>query len=293
MIDKLGLKSYAKINLFLDVVAKYQNGYHGVEMVMQTINLYDSLFFEKKEAGISIHCQHSGVPEGRKNLIYQAVELMQDEFDLKGGLEIRLEKNIPVAAGLAGGSSNAAATLRAVNQLWDLGLATAQLETYGAKLGSDVPFSLAGGTQLATGRGTELEKLPFSPNLNLVVVNPPFEVSTAEIYKNFSLSQVEEHPKVDKLLQALKDSKKQEILVNLENLLELVSINRYPKIEEIKEIVAKQTKKTLMSGSGPTVLGFVNSSKEAKLAVQKLKERLPSDYKIVEAATIDTGIKTI
>ena len=292
MTDKLVLKSYAKINLLLDVIGKYQTGFHQVEMIMQTIDLSDRLIFTKINEGIKIDCEHKAVPRGEKNLIYQAAKLLMDEFNLEGGLEVRLEKNIPVAAGLAGGSSNAAAALKAVNQLWDLGLTSSQLEVRAAELGSDIPFCLRGGTQLATGTGTELQKLDLSPDLNLVVVNPPFEISTAEIYKSFNLDAVEQHPQIDNLITALKDDNRSVILSNLENVLELVAINRYPKIEEIKKIVAQKTDEVLMSGSGPTLLGFVENKEKADLIAEELKNKLNDNYKIAGATTVDLGVES-
>ena len=292
MADKMQLKSYAKINLLLDVLGKYKTGYHQVKMVMQTIDLYDKLYFSKLETGIKIECNHPAVPVGAENLIYQAAELLMNKFDVQGGLEVTVEKNIPVAAGLAGGSSNAAATLIAVNELWDLGLSATELEKEAAKLGADVPFCLEGGTQLATGTGTELEKLDLNPKLNLVVVNPPFEIATADIYNNFALDKIEHHPQVEKLLKALKEGNYTDILANLENLLELVAINRYPKVEEIKKIVAQETDQALMSGSGPTVLGFVSSKSEAEAKVDSLKSQLSDDYKIVNAATVNAGVES-
>ncbi|MFO7818629.1 MAG: 4-(cytidine 5'-diphospho)-2-C-methyl-D-erythritol kinase [Halanaerobacter sp.] len=292
MTDKLRLKAYAKINLLLDVIGKYQTGYHQVEMVMQTIDLSDRLIFTKVDKGIKINCEHEAVPSGEKNLIYQAAQLLIDEFALEGGLEVKLEKNIPVAAGLAGGSSNAAAALKAVNQLWDLGLKSSELEVRAAKLGSDIPFCLRGGTQLATGTGTDLQSLNVSPDLNLVVVNPPFAISTAEIYKNFSLDAIEQHPQVDNLVTGLKNDSRSVILSNLENVLELVAINRYPKVEEIKKIVAQKTDKVLMSGSGPTLLGFVENKDKADLIAEALKNKFNDNYKIASATTVDLGVES-
>jgi 4-diphosphocytidyl-2-C-methyl-D-erythritol kinase len=293
MEGKIKLKSYAKINLLLDVVGKYENDYHKVKMVMQTINLADKLNFTKAEQGITINCNHASVPEGEENLIYQAAELLLSEFDLAGGLDVRVDKDIPVAAGLAGGSSNAAATLVAVNQLWDLGLTTAQLERRAAKLGSDVPFCISGGTQLATGTGTELEKLDVQPNLDLIVINPPLEVATAEVYNYFSEEEVSKHPQLNKLITGLKSNNQEVILANLDNLLELVTLNRYSKIGALKEIVAKKTGRALMSGSGPTILGFVATEERAQKVVSELKEELNSDYKIFSANTIDVGVEVL
>ena len=293
MADNLELKSYAKINLLLDVIAKYETGYHQVEMVMQTIDLADKLSFSKTESGINIACNHPGVPLGQENLIYQAAELLMTEFDLAGGLAVEVDKNIPVSAGLAGGSSNAAATLVAVNKLWNLGLSTTELESRAAELGADVPFCLAGGTQLATGTGVELKKLDLQPNLNLVVVNPPFEVSTAEIYNNFILEEVQQHPQVIELLSALKEKKYPLILANLENLLELVAINRYPKIGEIKKLVAEKTDQALMSGSGPTMLGFVEKAAKTQAIAESLKQKLNDDFQIYSVTTVNSGVEEI
>ncbi|MGM0368928.1 MAG: 4-(cytidine 5'-diphospho)-2-C-methyl-D-erythritol kinase [Bacillota bacterium] len=293
MEDKIQLKAYAKINLLLDVVGKYKNNYHKVKMVMQSINLADRLNFTRTEQGITINCNHASVPEEKENLIYQAAELLLSEFDLAGGLHVRVDKNIPVAAGLAGGSSNAAATLVAVNQLWDLGLTTAELECRAAKLGSDVPFCISGGTQLATGTGTELEKINVQPNLNLIVVNPPLEVATAEVYNHFSEEDVSKPPQLNKLITGLKNNNQKVILANLDNLLELVTLNRYSKIGALKELVAKKTDRALMSGSGPTILGFVATEERAKKVVSELKEELNPDYKICSANTVDEGVEVL
>lgn len=290
---KLDLVAYAKINLILDVLGKREDGYHEVEMIMQTINLADKLTFIKTEGGIEIEVNHPLVPRDEKNLVYQAIKILFDEYDLKGGLKVVIDKKIPVAAGLAGGSTDAASALVAVNKLWDLNLSKDELALRGAKLGADIPFCIEGGTQLATGIGTKLEKIANPPQLYMVVVNPPFEVATAGVYKNFDLAKIKNHPQSAKVIAGLKKKDKNIIIDNLANVLETVTLNQYPDLNKLKDRLAQLTDKVLMSGSGPTLLGFVEDKKEGERIKERLEDELEEDYRILLTKTVNQGISEI
>jgi len=292
-MDSIDLIAHAKINLTLDVLAKRKDGYHEVEMIMQTIDLHDRISFTKTDKGIEIISNHPEVPTDKSNLIHKAAELLFKEFELAGGLRVNLDKRIPVAAGLAGGSSNAAATLVAVNRLWELGLTSEQLAEIGAKLGADIPFCIKGGTQLATGIGTDLKELPKCPQLYLVLINPPLSVSTANVYGNLNLEQITRHPATDKVIRALKEQDRGFIINNLTNLLESVTLELYPEVASLKDKVADLADKALMSGSGPTILGFVSGIEEANKIKDKLDSQLTREYNIVITKTIDHGVTEI
>jgi 4-diphosphocytidyl-2-C-methyl-D-erythritol kinase len=291
---ELKVRAHAKINLTLDVLEKRTDGYHEVKMVMQTIDLSDKLFFKPQPGGINLETNHPKLPTGKKNLIYQAAELLFTEFDLESGLQIRLDKKIPVAAGLAGGSTDAAATLIAVNKLWKLGLTDQQLVKRAAKLGSDIPFCLQGGTQLATGRGTNLTTLSSGPTLNLVVVNPPFAVSTAEVYNNFSYYNRQDLL-TDELLAYLRSNQeevsKEAIINRTGNMLAKSTLELYPEVNNLQERVKSKTDKVLVAGSGPTVLGFVKTKHQAKQVAVDLKEELGPNYRVLAAQTTNKGIE--
>ncbi|AGB40112.1 4-diphosphocytidyl-2C-methyl-D-erythritol kinase [Halobacteroides halobius DSM 5150] len=286
----MDIQAYAKINLTLDVLDRRTDGYHIVKMIMQNISLYDNLSFSRGNSGIEITTNHPHLPTGPSNLVYKAAELLFNEFNLDGGLEIFIDKQIPVAAGLAGGSTNAAATLVAINKLWGLGLTKDQLATRGAQLGADIPFCIKGGTQLATGIGTQLKELPTCPKLYLVVVNPPLEVSTAQVYQNLTLDEVTKHPETTKVIKALEEKNKKMVINNLSNLLELTTFDLYQEVATLKDNVESLTNKALMSGSGPTVLGFVKNKSQAKAVQAKLQEELSSKHRILVAQTVNHGL---
>lgn len=289
-MKKLNLISHAKINLTLDVLAKREDGYHEVEMIMQTIDLSDNLTFTKIDKGIEILTNNPEVPTDSSNLIYKAAELLFEEFNLTEGLRVSLDKRIPVAAGLAGGSSNAAATLVAINELWDLGLTEEELANRGAKLGADIPFCIKGGTQLATGIGTDLKELSQCSEIYLVLINPPLSVSTAQVYGNLNLDSIDKHPQTNKMIEALEDKNTTAIIDNTDNLLEKVTLKLYPEVADLKDKVEEIAEKVLMSGSGPTILGFVSGIKEAEEVKNKLSNIFNEQYKIVVTKTTDYGV---
>ena len=255
---KLLVKAPAKINLSLDVLYKRPDGYHEVEMIMTTIDLADRLeltLLDKDEIHIVSHNRF--VPDDQRNLAYQAAVLLKKRFSVTKGAIIRIEKTIPVAAGLAGGSSDAAATLRGLNKLWNLRLSMDELAELGAEIGSDVSFCVYGGTALAKGRGEKIKHLPAPPTCWVVLAKPYIGVSTADVYRRLDLTKVH-HPQTDKMIQALENSNFNSVCENLGNVLEDVTLKVYPEVALIKEQMKRfGADAVLMSGSGPTVFGLV------------------------------------
>lgn len=250
----------AKINLTLDVLGKRPDGFHQVETVMQTIALHDSLEFEPREEGISLTVPGGGVPAGADNLVYRAARLMQAYAGKKCGVGIKLVKQIPVAAGLGGGSADAAATLLALNEMWGIRLPLPELFALSEKLGSDVPFFLLGGTALAAGRGERLTPLSPCPRLGLVLVKPFFSVSTASVYQAYDASLITQRPATGAMIRFIKEKNINGIARSLVNVLEAATISMYPEIAGIKEkLLAAGALGVLMSGSGPTVFGVTDS----------------------------------
>lgn len=255
---KLLVRAPAKINLSLDVLYKRSDGYHEVEMVMTTIDLADQLELTlRSDTGIRIQSHNRFVPDDERNLAYQAAKLLQDTFAVKKGVQIAIKKNIPIAAGLAGGSSDAAAVLRGLNQLWGLGLTLKELADLGAQIGSDVSFCVYGGTALAKGRGEMITKLPAPPCCWVVLAKPFVGVSTAEIYQRLQVDKLK-HARTDKMVEALYEGSYSKMCDYLENVLESVTLRRHPEVAFLKEQMMRfGADAVLMSGSGPTVFGLV------------------------------------
>jgi 4-diphosphocytidyl-2-C-methyl-D-erythritol kinase len=255
---KLLVKAPAKINLSLDVLHKRPDGYHEVEMVMTTIDLADRLelsLLEKDEIHIVSHNRF--VPDDQRNLAYQAARLLKDRFNIKRGAVISIEKTIPVAAGLAGGSSDAAAALRGLNKLWDLGLTLDQLAELGAEIGSDVSFCVYGGTALATGRGEIITQLSVPPTCYVILAKPFIGVSTADVYRRLDVANLN-HPNTNEMIKAIANKDYEAVCNNMGNVLEEVTLNLYPEVAQIKEQMKRfGADAVLMSGSGPTVFGLV------------------------------------
>ncbi|MEB3750611.1 4-(cytidine 5'-diphospho)-2-C-methyl-D-erythritol kinase [Geobacillus sp. FSL W8-0032] len=255
----LSIKAPAKINLSLDVLYKRPDGYHEVKMVMTTIDLADriELIPLPGEDVIRIVSQNRFVPDDCRNLAYQAAKLLKETFSIREGVAISITKHIPVAAGLAGGSSDAAATLRGLNKLWRLGLTTRELAELGATIGSDVAFCVYGGTAVATGRGEIITPIPSPPPCWVVLAKPPIGVSTAEVYRNLELEHVV-HPDVDAMVEAIKRQDYAAICRSVGNVLEEVTLKKYPEVAHIKEQMKRfGADAVLMSGSGPTVFGLI------------------------------------
>lgn len=268
------IKTRAKINLTLDVLAKRKDGYHEVEMIMQSIDLYDELEFKITQGDILIHCDHSEVPEDEKNIVYTAAQQLKREYNIDKGVEISIHKNIPVAAGLAGGSSNAAGTLKALNQLWELNLPLNTLMELGGRIGADIPFCLLGGTVLAKGIGDRLRPLSPLPTTWLVLVKPSFSVSTSWAYQNINFDKGLRHPNTKKVLEAIKKGNIEGVMPYLENVLEGVTANAYPEINIIKNLMLNLgARGVLMSGSGPTVFGICKNKGQAQEIHKQLKKK--------------------
>lgn len=262
---KIYEKAPAKINLMLDVLHKRPDGYHEVEMVMTMVDLADRLeMVELPRDTIIISSQAGYIPLDEKNLAFQAARLIKDRYDVKKGVHIHLDKKIPVAAGLAGGSSDAAAALRGLNRLWGLHIPVQDLQRLGAELGSDVPFCVTGGTALATGRGELLTPIPNPPQCWVVLAKPPINVSTQEVYTRLKSSQITKHPSASDMIAAIQAGGFHEVCGQLGNVLEDVTLKLHPEVQQLKEAMMRLgADGTLMSGSGPTVFGLV--SKESKV----------------------------
>ena len=258
-------KAQAKINLTLDVLGKRPDGYHEVEMVMQTVDLSDHLTFTETEPDeIVLSCTAPYIPLDQRNLVYQAAFLVKQTYGVRKGIHIHIDKRIPVAAGLAGGSSDAAATLRGLNRVWNLGQTLDQLAELGAKIGSDVPFCIYGGTAIARGRGEQIEHLPKVAPTWVVLVKPPIAVSTADVYGRLRLNEVEQHPDTQAMVSALQTGDVREISARLGNVLESVTFKMHPEVERLKQQLLKfGAQGALMSGSGPTVFALVDRETKA------------------------------
>jgi 4-diphosphocytidyl-2-C-methyl-D-erythritol kinase len=255
---KLLVKAPAKINLSLDVLHKRPDGYHEVKMVMTTIDLADRIELTPLPSDtIRIVSHNRFVPDDHRNLAYQAAKLLKERFNVRDGVAISITKMIPVAAGLAGGSSDAAATLRGLNKLWNLGLTLDELAELGAEIGSDVSFCVYGGTAIATGRGEKIEHIPAPPPCWVILAKPTIGVSTAEVYRNLNLASIV-HPDVDAMVKAIKEQDYDGICSLVGNVLEEVTLKMHPEVAQIKEQMKRfGADAVLMSGSGPTVFGLV------------------------------------
>lgn len=274
MLEAIHVKAYGKINLGLDVVRKREDGYHEVRMIMQTVSVYDSLELAKTEtSGIKLETNLDWLPVDEGNLAYRAADMLMQEFGIKEGVHIRLEKNIPVAAGMAGGSTDAAAVLKGVNELFSLGLSEAELMKRGVKLGADVPYCIMGGTALSEGIGEILTSLPAMPVCHLLIAKPEVGVSTKFVYENLRANELEKHPDIDGMTEAIWAGDLAGVINRLENVLETVTIPAYPIIDEIKSFMkAHGAENVLMSGSGPTVFGIYTKEELLHEAAEALKE---------------------
>ena len=255
---KLLVKAPAKINLALDVLHKRSDGFHEVEMIMTTIDLADRVELELlNEDKIHILSHNRYVPDDQRNLAFQAAQLLKDRFQVKQGVMISIEKTIPVAAGLAGGSSDAAATLRGLNKLWNLGLTMDELAELGSEIGSDVSFCVYGGTALAKGRGEIITQIPAPPTCWVILAKPFIGVSTAEVYRRLDINETV-HPNIAGMIEAIHEHDYQKVCSNVGNVLEEVTLNLHPEVALIKEQMKRfGADAVLMSGSGPTVFGIV------------------------------------
>ena len=275
-MNQMRLKALAKINLGLDVLRRKEDGYHEVKMIMQTINLHDQIHMRKIEDDeIRIRTNLYYLPNNENNLAYKAAKMLKDEFNLPGGVSINLKKVIPVAAGMAGGSSDAAAVLFGMNKLYGLKLSMQELMDRGVKLGADVPYCIMRGTALAEGIGEKLTKLPAMPKCHILIAKPPINVSTKFVYENLHANDLkpEDHPPVDAQIEALKEGNLEKLVVNMGNVLERVTVPEYPVINEIKQMMLDGGAiGSMMSGSGPTVFGIFTSYNKAKETYDKIEK---------------------
>lgn len=256
----LYVKAPAKINLTLDVLYKRPDNYHEVEMIMTTVDLSDRIGLETRQDGlIKINSTNGFIPDDNRNLAYQAAQLIKDTYGIKEGVSITIEKEIPVAAGLAGGSSDAAATLKGLNELWSLGLSLDTIAELGVKIGSDVSFCVYGGTALATGRGEKIQKLPNPPACWVVLAKPKIGVSTAQVYGGLNIDEIV-HPNTKQMIEAIEKNDYALMCNALGNVLETVTFKLHPEVIMIKEQMKRfGADAVLMSGSGPTVFGLVDN----------------------------------
>ena len=265
-------KAYAKINLGLDVVRRLPNGYHQVKMIMQSINLWDELTFEKVGHQITITTDSESLPTDEHNLIYKAAHHMFEKYHISAGLRVHLRKHIPIAAGLAGGSTDAAAAIRAVNVLFGLGISTAGLMEEGTAIGADVPYCILGGTALAEGMGEKLTPLAPLPSCHILVAKPDISVSTKYVYEHLNLQEISRHPDIDGMAAAIAAGELDGITSRMANVLETVTIAACPVIAAIQtEMLQLGAENSLMSGSGPTVFGIYRDAEAAKSAHDKME----------------------
>ena len=272
------IEANAKINLTLDILGKRSDGFHEVAMVMQTIGLHDTVVMEKTDGEIALSINVPWLKADEKNLAWRAAELMRQEFGLAGGVRMNLTKRIPVAAGLAGGSADAAAVLKGVNELYALGLGEEKLCELGARLGSDIPFCIKGGTMLATGRGEVLTRLADMPETWVVLAKPRISVSTAWAYQNYDEQGAERHPDNEGIKKAIARGNRKAVAGLLCNVLESVTIKKYDVIAEYKQMMLdKGAMASMMSGSGPTVFGLAKSREQAESIADVLRQETNAD----------------
>lgn len=282
-------KTPAKINLTLDVTGKLENGYHTLSMIMQSIDVCDELSFEKTADETILFSMNKDLPDkipAEKNLVYKAAKLMKDTFKIDGGFKIHLTKNIPAAAGLAGGSSDCAATLIGINELCGLGLDIEKLCEIGVKLGADVPFCIRKGTMLAEGIGEILTPLTPLTGIPVLLIKPNISISTPYVYKHLKLNELDYHPDNKAVISYIKDNNIKKIAASLSNVLETVTIPENPIIAELKRYLTENGAiGSLMSGSGPTTFGIFENMETAKKAYDKAKADYP-DFDVVLCQTM-------
>lgn len=274
-MEQIIRNAYAKINLALDVLQKRADGYHEVKMIMQTVDIYDTLIFTKRaKPGIILKTDRKELSSGADNLIYKAAQSLMKEAGIMQGVEIVLQKRIPIAAGMAGGSTDAAAALAGLNELFALDFSLEKLQELGVALGADIPYCLMGGCALSEGIGEVLTKLPAPPQCILVIAKPDINVSTKFVYENLHAESLSEHPDVDGMIEAVQSGSLKGIADRLGNVLETVTIREYPVIDDIKRLMKNAgAENALMSGSGPTVFGIFTKEEYAEKAAAQIKER--------------------
>ena len=280
-MNSIELKSRAKINLSIDVLGKREDGYHLVEMIMQTIDLYDIIKIKALETEeIIINSNTLDIPLNENNIVYKAIELIRENFGIKRGVEVFIEKNIPIAAGMAGGSSNAAAVLVGLNELWNLNLSNEELKELGFKLGADVPFCIEGKTALAQGVGEELTYIKgLSEDISILVCKPELFVSTKEVYEGLDLENIKNRPNNQYLIKCLENNDIESLSKNMVNVLETVTSKKHTEINDIEKIMNENNALgSMMSGSGPTVFGIYKNEEDALRGKRELLKKYKQVY---------------
>ena len=275
MGQELVFKAYGKINLGLDVVRRLENGYHEVRMIMQSVKLADIVTIKRiSEDKIVVRTDQENLPCDERNLAYKAAKLMKEKYSVQDGVEIFLEKHIPMAAGMAGGSADCAAVLKGMNELFGLGLTLEDMQKTGVKLGADVPYCLMGGCALSEGIGEVLTALKTPPACTVLLAKPDIDVSTKYVYEHLKLDTLERHPDIDGMMQDIEEGNLEKLCGKLENVLESVTGKAYPVIGEIEKIMKDAgAPAAVMSGSGPTVFGIFKGTKAAETAMAGIRER--------------------
>lgn len=273
-MDSIWINAPAKINIGLDVLRRREDGYHEVRMIMQSIRLFDRLTLTKSDVpGIHLTTNLHFLPVNEDNLVYRSARLMMEEFHIDGGLDIHLDKRIPVAAGMAGGSTDAASCMLAINELYNLGLGKKHLMKRGVQLGADIPYCILKGTALSEGIGEKLSTIPKMPDCFILIAKPGIHVSTRQVYSDLNLNEDTPHPDIDAIIHAMKEKSLTGVCSHLGNLLETVTIPAHPEIQEIKKCMMENgALGSLMSGSGPTVFGIYDDLDKAKAAKEKCRE---------------------
>ena len=268
------LRAFAKINLGLDILRKREDGYHEVRMIMQTIQMYDVLEMKKvKKPGISLSVNYPYIPSDERNLVYKAAKLLMDEFQVKEGVDIRLEKFIPVAAGMAGGSTDAAAAMVGINHLFKLGLSEKDLMDRAVNIGADVPYCIMRGTALAEGIGEKLTRIAQVPDCYVLIGKPGIGVSTKTAYESLQLDKIQSHPDIDGMIRDIENGNLLAMTDKMGNVFESGIIGKYPVIGEIKDLMeANGALKAMMSGSGPTVFGIFDDREKMEAAAAVLRQ---------------------
>lgn len=274
-MEKIELKAYGKINLGLDVIRKRPDGYHDLDMIMQMVDVYDDIVITKNKTGkIEVKTDTAVLSNGKDNLAYMAAKMLMDEFKIKDGVNIYINKRIPIAGGMAGGSSDCATTLMGINQLFELGLSKEELMERGVKLGADVPYCVLGGTAIARGIGEVLTPLPASADCHVIIAKPPVSVSTAYVYGHIKPLKITKRPDIEAMAQSIKDGDLKKMASLIYNVMEDVTVGEYPIISEIKQVMLDNgALNSIMSGSGPTVFGLFDDKEKAQQCVKTLEEK--------------------
>lgn len=278
-LSELKIRGRAKINLSLDVLRRREDGYHEIKMIMQQVDLYDEITLREIDDGVKLACNCEFIPVDEGNIAYRAAKLIKEKYHIQKGIYIYIEKNIPVAAGLAGGSTNAAAVLLGLNSLWNLRASKEELMDLGLQLGADVPFCVLGGAALAEGIGEKLTPIQGLENTWVVLCKPNIGVSTADVYKNLNINNIQQHPDTERILDALCRKDIQTVAGNLKNVLEQVTEQMHPIVRDIKRrMLEYNALGSIMSGSGPTVFGLYKDYNKAKSAFDNLNKVYKQTY---------------